>query len=133
VPLLYVPLEALPLTANGKVDRKALPSPEMSRPARDARFAAPRTPTEQTMARLWEAVLGVPRVGLHDELFELGGDSMLALRLLAEIEKELGCRLPLAAFFQDATVEHLAGLVEAGAPGPAGTTPTAPRRRRRRR
>jgi pyochelin synthetase len=116
VPLLYVPLEALPLTVNGKVDRKALPSPESSRLARherDDRFAEPRTPTERTMARLWETVLGVPRVGLHDELFELGGDSMLALRLLAEIEKELGCRLPLAAFFQEATVERLAALVSA--------------------
>jgi amino acid adenylation domain-containing protein len=111
VPLFYVPLEALPLTANGKVDRKALPSPESSRPVRPDRFAAPRTPIERTMARLWEAVLGVPRVGLHEELFELGGDSMLALRLLAEIEKELGCRLPLAAFFQEATVERLAALV----------------------
>jgi acyl-coenzyme A synthetase/AMP-(fatty) acid ligase/acyl carrier protein len=119
VPLLYVPLDALPLTANSKVDRKALPSPESTRQVRDDGdngFAAPRTPTEQAMARLWEAVLGVPRVGLYDELFELGGDSMLALRLLAEIEKELGCRLPLAAFFQEATVASLAALVEAGSP-----------------
>jgi amino acid adenylation domain-containing protein len=112
VPHLYVPLEALPLTANGKVDRKALPSPDASRPVRDERFSAPRTPTERTLARLWETVLSVPRVGLHDELFELGGDSMLALRLLAEIEKELGCRLPLAAFFQEATVARLAALVD---------------------
>jgi amino acid adenylation domain-containing protein len=120
VPLLYVPLEALPLTANGKVDRKALPSPEASRPSdRDNRFAAPRTPTERTLARLWETVLGVPRVGIHDELFELGGDSMLALRLLAEIEKELGCRLPLAVFFQEATVARLAALVDPGEAGVA--------------
>jgi amino acid adenylation domain-containing protein len=110
VPLLYVPLEALPLTANGKVDRKALPSPESARTIPESRFTAPRTPVEQRMARLWETVLGVTPVGLHDELFELGGDSMLALRLLAEIEKELGCRLPLAAFFQEATVERLAAL-----------------------
>ena len=120
VPILYVPLEALPLTANGKVDRKALPSPEASRLTdRDSRFAAPRTPTEHTMARLWETVLGVPRVGIHDELFELGGDSMLALRLLAEIEKELGCRLPLAVFFQEATVARLAALVDPGEAGVA--------------
>jgi acyl carrier protein len=59
----------------------------------------------------------VPRVGLHDELFELGGDSMLALRLLAEIEKELGCRLPLAVFFQEATVARLAALVDPGESG----------------
>ncbi len=117
VPLLYVPLEALPLTANGKVDRKALPSPESARTVRESHFAVPRTPVEQRMARLWETVLGVTPVGLHDELFELGGDSMLALRLLAEIEKELGCRLPLAAFFQEATVERLAALVEAGVSG----------------
>jgi acyl-coenzyme A synthetase/AMP-(fatty) acid ligase/acyl carrier protein len=117
VPLLYVPLEALPLTSNGKVDRKALPSPESSRPVpREDRFAAPRTPAEQRMVRLWETVLRVPRVGVHDELFELGGDSMLALRLLAEIEKDFGRRLPLAAFFQDATVERLAALVETTGP-----------------
>ncbi|MFP5285671.1 MAG: non-ribosomal peptide synthetase, partial [Thermoanaerobaculia bacterium] len=115
VPHLYVPLEALPLTANGKLDRKALPAPE---PARRPSLAPvePRTPTEARMARLWEEVLGVSPVGLGDELFALGGDSLLALRLLDAIERDLGRRLPLGALFQEATVEKLAALVDATAP-----------------
>jgi amino acid adenylation domain-containing protein len=115
VPHLYVPIEALPLTANGKVDRKALPAPEPARrPSRTP--AQPRTTTETRMARLWEEVLGVSPVGLDEELFALGGDSLLALRLLDAIERELGRRLPLAALFQEATVEKLAALVESTAP-----------------
>jgi len=111
VPHLYVPLAKLPLTANGKVDRRALPAPEPARrPSRAP--AAPRTPTEARMARLWEEVLGVSPVGLGDELFSLGGDSLLALRLLDAIEREMGRRLPLAALFQEATVEKLAELVD---------------------
>jgi len=109
-----VPIGKLPLTANGKVDRKALPAPEPARYQRGASRApaAPRTPTEARMARLWEEVLGVSPVGLGDELFSLGGDSLLALRLLDAIERELGRRLPLAALFQEATVEKLAELVD---------------------
>ncbi|HYH46661.1 MAG TPA: non-ribosomal peptide synthetase, partial [Thermoanaerobaculia bacterium] len=115
VPHLYVPVEALPLTANGKVDRKALPAPELARrPSGAASGAArpPRTGTETRMARLWEEVLGVSPVGLDEELFALGGDSLLALRLLDAIEKDLGRRLPLGALFQEATVEKLAVLVD---------------------
>ena len=115
VPPIYVPLEALPLTANGKVDRKALPAPEqVSRKVRE--FVTPRTPTEARMAHLWETVLEISPVGLRDELFELGGDSMMALRLMDAIERELGRRLPLAAFFQEATVERLSVLVDSSAP-----------------
>jgi acyl-CoA synthetase (AMP-forming)/AMP-acid ligase II/acyl carrier protein len=112
VPHLYVPLESLPLTANGKVDRKSLPAPEPPRRRREDHSPEPRTPTEQRMAHLWETVLETSGIGLRDDLFALGGDSMLALRLLAEIEKDFGCRLPLAALFQEATVERLAALVE---------------------
>jgi amino acid adenylation domain-containing protein len=119
VPHLYVQIGALPLTANGKVDRKALPAPEPAR--RPSRAPAsesdrPRSTTETRMARLWEEVLGVSPVGLDDDLFALGGDSLLALRLLDAIEKELGRRLPLGALFQEATVEKLAALVESTAP-----------------
>ena len=111
VPHLYVRVDALPLSANGKVDRKALPAPEPARPMSRAP-AEPRTATETRMALLWEEVLGVSPVGLHDDLFALGGDSLLALRLLDAIERDLGRRLPLGALFQEATVEKLAALVE---------------------
>ena len=108
VPALFLPLDRLPLTANGKVDRKALPAPESLRPRREDAYVAPRTAAEVRMAAVWERVIGSGPVGARDDFFELGGDSMLALRLLAEIERELGVRLPLAELFVGATVEHLA-------------------------
>ncbi len=108
VPALFLPLDHLPLTANGKVDRKALPAPESLRPRREDTYIAPRTAAEISMAAVWERVIGSGPVGVRDDFFELGGDSMLALRLLAEIERELGVRLPLAELFVGATVEHLA-------------------------
>ena len=101
-------LDALPLTPNGKVDRKALPEPEATRPDLDRDCAAPRTPTEKSLAEIWGAVLGIERVGVHDNFFDLGGHSLLAVRLFTQIEKTFGKRLPLAMLFKGATVEHLA-------------------------
>ncbi|HEV2436447.1 MAG TPA: amino acid adenylation domain-containing protein [Verrucomicrobiae bacterium] len=111
VPAMVVLLEALPMTPNGKVDRRALPAPDRSRPDLEKAFVAPRDDLELQLARIWEEVLGVRPVGLTDNFFELGGHSLLAVRLFALIEKRLGRKLPLTAIFQGATVEHLAGLL----------------------
>jgi amino acid adenylation domain-containing protein len=111
VPAVVVLLEALPVTPNGKVDRRALPAPDRSRPELEKAFVAPRDDLELQLAHIWEEVLGVRPVGVRDNFFELGGHSLLAVRLFALIEKQLGKKLPLTAIFQGATVEHLAGVL----------------------
>ena len=119
VPAVVVLLEALPVTPNGKVDRRALPAPDRSRPELEKAFVAPRDDLELQLAQIWEEVLGVRPVGVTDNFFELGGHSLLAVRLFALIEKRLGKKLPLTAVFQGATVEHLADLLRQQAtPGP---------------
>jgi amino acid adenylation domain-containing protein len=111
IPSTFVVVDAMPLTVNGKVDRRALPAPERGRPEGN-RGAAPRTPGEAKVATIWAELLGVARVDLDDDFFDLGGHSLLAIRLLARIEKELGKRLPLTVLFKARTVRQLAGLLE---------------------
>ncbi|MEU3020005.1 amino acid adenylation domain-containing protein [Nocardiopsis sp. NPDC007018] len=81
VPSVVVEVERMPLTANGKVDKRALPSPDFSRASQETEYAAPRTPRERAVAEVWARVLGVPEVGVHDNFFALGGDSIRAVRL----------------------------------------------------
>ncbi len=118
IPGAWVILETLPRTPNGKLDRKALPLPEMS--MGDDGFVAPRTPEERTLAGIWAEVLGLERVGLHDDFFRLGGHSLLATRVMARVCRELAVDLPLRSLFQSPTVDGLSRAVrEAGAsPGP---------------
>ena len=106
VPDAVVVLDALPLNANGKVDRRALPEPDLSQ-ARAAAYVEPRTPTEAVLARIWKDVLKVERVGVHDRFFDLGGHSLLATRVAAEVRRQLIVELPLQLMF---TSESLAGL-----------------------
>ncbi|HYG64529.1 MAG TPA: amino acid adenylation domain-containing protein, partial [Thermoanaerobaculia bacterium] len=113
VPAALALLDELPLTANGKVDRQALPDPERTRPHREA--VPPRDELEETLARIWSDVLGDTLAGapvsVHDDFFELGGHSLLAVRLMGRIQAELGRELPLSALFGAPTVEALAGLL----------------------
>ncbi|PZR91140.1 MAG: hypothetical protein DLM67_16785 [Candidatus Nephthysia bennettiae] len=112
LPALYVELEALPLMQSGKLDRRALPDPG-PQPAHDPVAPPPQTATEQAVARIWADALGLTRVSVHDDFFELGGDSLLAIRVVAAIEKEFGRRLPLASFFRGRiTVRVLAQVLE---------------------
>ncbi|RKH60419.1 non-ribosomal peptide synthetase [Corallococcus aberystwythensis] len=119
VPSRWVPLERLPLTPSGKVNRKALPAPEGVREPSSA-LLGPRTPLELQLVRIWEEVLGVHPIGVRDNFFELGGHSLLTLRLQSAIHSRLGRSLPVTALFQNATVEHLASLLR-------GATPWTPR------
>jgi len=114
VPAFLVALDEFPLTANGKIDRAALPAPGMARDA--SRFVAPREPLELKVAAVWEAVLGVRPVGVKDNFFDLGGHSLLAVRLAVLLEKETGQRVPLANILRGPTVEQLAGLLRREAP-----------------
>nr|UXB94800.1 non ribosomal peptide synthetase [Pseudomonas syringae] len=110
VPAAYVVLDALPLTQNGKVDRKALPLPNMDALATSS-YQAPQTALEEHLAELWASVLEVERVGRHDSFFELGGHSLLAIRLVSLIQKS-GLTLSLAELFQHPSIAALAGLLE---------------------
>jgi amino acid adenylation domain-containing protein/FkbH-like protein len=111
IPSTFVSLSALPLTSNGKVDRKALPAPDQTRPSLDRQYVPPRDMTERQLAAIWEAILGVRPVGIQDKFFDLGGHSMLAVRVIAQIEKVFGRKLRLATLFQAPTIERLAPVL----------------------
>ncbi len=106
LPAAFVPVQRFPLTANGKLDVDALPIPCL-----DARvegdYVAPKNSIHGQLAEIWQEVLGIPKVGIHDDFFALGGHSLLAARMLALIEGRLGLRLPLAALFERATIENI--------------------------
>lgn len=111
IPSFFVPMDALPLNPNGKVDRQALPVPEASRADPEKRFVAPRDELELQLAKIWGSVLNVEAVGIQDNFFDLGGHSLLAVRLFSEIEKATGRNLPLATLFEAPTVEQLAAIL----------------------
>ena len=111
VPSAFVTLDALPRTVQGKLDRRALPAPPADRRDRSEDYVAPRDDHERLVAGVWEQLLDVRPIGARDNFFELGGHSMLAVQVMAEIERQSGRRVPLAALFQDATVEHLARVL----------------------
>jgi amino acid adenylation domain-containing protein len=130
VPSAFVVLPALPLTSNGKVDRKALPPPEASTETHG--FISPRDALELELARIFEELLGVHPVGARGDFFALGGHSLLAVRLQALVQERTGHALPLASLFQAPTVEQLATLLRRGEPGPwSPLVPIQPRGSRR--
>jgi amino acid adenylation domain-containing protein len=111
VPSVIVPVDEFPLTANGKLDRAALPAPDGMRPVLEQPYVAPHTPTEEMLAGIWEDLLPVDRVGIDDDFFDLGGHSMLALRLVARIQDTLDVDLFLTAVFEHPTVRQLSEVV----------------------
>ncbi|MCT7294319.1 amino acid adenylation domain-containing protein, partial [Rhodococcus sp. PAE-6] len=108
VPSAFVTLDALPLNVNGKLDRRALPEPVFE----TREFRTPVTPAEQAVAAVFAEVLGVERVGLDDDFFELGGNSLLATQVASRLGAALGAKVPVRALFENTTVESLAGAVE---------------------
>lgn len=107
LPAAFVILDSIPLNTNGKVDRMALPAPSQ-RPEMAGGYSAPETNLEQMLTRIWQELLRIDRVGLHDNFFDLGGHSLLAARLIACIEKETGENIPVATLFEAPTVAQLA-------------------------
>lgn len=111
VPSYLVRLEELPLTVNGKVDRQALPNPRSHIASDDESYVAPRTPEEEALVDIWEAVLGVNRIGIHDPFIELGGDSILNIQVVARA-KQLGLHFTPKQLFEHQTIAELATVVD---------------------
>jgi amino acid adenylation domain-containing protein len=111
VPSAFVLLAAFPLTANGKIDSRALPAPDLSGQAATPTFLAARDDVEVQLTKIWERVLGISTISITDNFFELGGHSLLAIHLFSEIEQVWGKNLPLATLFQAQTIEKLANLL----------------------
>jgi acyl carrier protein len=112
IPAAFVELAALPLNANGKVDRKALPAPDQAREETDAGYVAPRSATERFLAGIWQEVLGIERISVHDNFFELGGDSLQAAVLTNRIQEELQVTAHVRALFMAPNIADLARYVE---------------------
>jgi acyl carrier protein len=113
VPSSFVTLETLPVNANGKLDRGALPAPSHARPQMARSYAEPETPVQQTLASIWGQVLAVDRVGVDDDFFDLGGHSLLGVKMLARVQDTLGVEINLARLFDSSTVRELAEAVTA--------------------
>jgi non-ribosomal peptide synthase protein (TIGR01720 family) len=109
VPQAFVTLDQMPLTVNGKVDRKALPLPESNRLGSDRDYVAPRTPAEETLAKIWSTVLGVERVGIEDNFYELGGDSIISLQVVARAN-QAGLALSAKDLLQHQTISELTAV-----------------------
>jgi amino acid adenylation domain-containing protein/non-ribosomal peptide synthase protein (TIGR01720 family) len=113
VPSAFVLLEAIPLAPHGKIDRKALPPPEQTRPALESTFAAPRSPIEEVLAQIWSDVLRIEQVGIHDNFFSLGGHSLIATQMVARARAAFHVELPLRGLFEAPTVAELARRIMA--------------------
>jgi amino acid adenylation domain-containing protein len=111
IPAYFVPLERMPLTPNGKINRKALPDPEL-KTGED--YAAPRNPVEEKLVNIWSAVLGIEQgtIGIDADFFDLGGHSLIAITLIAKINKELNVKLPLSELFKSPTIRELSIYIQ---------------------
>ncbi|MGC2062020.1 MAG: amino acid adenylation domain-containing protein, partial [Thermodesulfovibrionales bacterium] len=112
IPSFFVFLDVLPLMPNGKVDRKALPTPDGIHAESEKKFVVPRTPTEEIIAGIWGEILRNDRIGIHDNFFELGGHSLLATQVISRIKKMFEVSVPLRSLFDRPTVSELAEGVE---------------------
>jgi acyl carrier protein len=110
VPTFFIVLDKLPLTANGKVDRRALPAPDQSELLKE-KLVAPRTPEEEKIAAIWSDVLDIKPIGIQTNFFDLGGHSLLATRVVTRISEAFGIRLPLRALFDSPTIAGVAAQV----------------------
>lgn len=110
IPTALVTLGSMPLTPNGKLDRKALPAPE--RQINEKEFMPPETAIEKTLAEIWCGVLGLDRVGIHDDFFETGGNSLLATQVMVRVTHTFECTIPLAKIFEKPTIAKLSQLIQ---------------------
>jgi acyl carrier protein len=126
VPSRFVPIERLPLTPSGKLDRQALPAPAGRNKEREEGFVPPRGPTEWAVAKIWGQILGLDGLGAHDNFFERGGHSLMAAQVVSRVRDSFGVELPIRALFDSSSVAEFAEVV-AKAPEAAHSTLSIPR------
>ena len=107
VPAFYVMLDQMPLTGNGKIDKKALPDPEGATTA-TGQYVAPRNDTEEQLVAIWQEVLNREQIGIKDNFFDIGGHSLLATQIVSRIREQFNVELALSVLFEDPTVEGIA-------------------------
>jgi amino acid adenylation domain-containing protein len=112
VPTFFVPLREIPLNPNGKVDRRALPDPELSTTRSESAYIAPHNETEQKLAQMWCEVLHIDKAGINDNFFDLGGHSLLATQLVSRIKTNFSAQIPLSRFFEIPTIAQLASEIQ---------------------
>ena len=112
VPSLFVEMKALPVNSNGKIDRRLLLQKEVKRKTSSVNFKAPETETEKMMASIWKDILKVNKIGVHDNFFDMGGHSLIAIKLMTRLENETGIRLPLAILFECPTIRQLSHRID---------------------
>lgn len=112
IPAAFIFLDQLPLNSNGKVDQKALPLPDRTRPEMEEGYVAPRTPTEEVLAGIWAELLRVERVGVYDDFFDLGGHSLMATQIISRVREAFQVEISLRTFFQGANICELAQAIE---------------------
>jgi amino acid adenylation domain-containing protein len=112
MPSAFVMLEAMPLTPNGKVNRKALPAPDTIRPDLEESFVSPRTTVEEVLAGIWSEVLRLKQIGIHDNFFHLGGHSLATTQILSRVRDVFQVELPFDSFFESPTIANLAKIIE---------------------
>ena len=111
IPSVFVQLDEIPLTTNGKVNRKALPPPQDKRPHLRTSYSKPRNETESFVVQIWEEVLHLRPIGIHDSFFDLGGHSLAATRVVARIFEQFLLEIPLRSLFQSPTAAEMAAIV----------------------
>jgi len=114
IPNIFMWVNDFPLTTNGKIDKKNLPAPEYVRQDSESNLRKPQTETEKAVAKVWSEVLQIKEIGIDDNFFEMGGTSIMAVKVVAEIEKSTGKRFPLSVLFEYSTVEKFAKLLNEG-------------------
>ncbi|MDJ0719088.1 MAG: amino acid adenylation domain-containing protein [Prochloraceae cyanobacterium] len=113
IPSAFVPLDSLPLTINGKVDRRALPMPDLSSRNLDISLTPPRNSTEEILVNLWQEILQVEKLGIYENFFELGGHSLIATKLISRIRQSFSIEVPLSSLFENPNVAELAEVIMA--------------------
>ncbi|MET0645777.1 MAG: amino acid adenylation domain-containing protein [Pyrinomonadaceae bacterium] len=119
LPAVCVTLEAMPLTTHGKIDRRALPVPQLSLVRMERQYVAPRDDLQRDLIEIWEELFKVHPISVSDNFFELGGHSLLMVMLITRVEERLGKRVPMAALFREPTVEHMSQLIGQGGEHPS--------------